>query len=91
MRPPANSIGLGIVAREMALELSEASFRPDIGAEHVPGQANKAADELSRLFQPGASGALPRGLLSHRRTPVAERRRSYFRSLVPPMAGGEAS
>ena len=54
MRPPAKSIGLGVVAREIALDLAEATFRPDIGTEHMAGIMNKTADVLSRRWEPGA-------------------------------------
>lgn len=43
---------LGTIAREMALDVSELSYSPDV-INHVPGIANKAADSLSRLYQPG--------------------------------------
>ena len=44
---------LGIIAREMALDIAEMSYSPDV-INHVPGISNKAADTLSRLYEPGA-------------------------------------
>ena len=43
----------GIIAREMALDIADAGYRPSI-AEHVPGDHNVIPDMLSRKFQPGA-------------------------------------
>ena len=42
---------MGIVARELALDIAQSSCSPD-DAVHIPGIANKAADVLSRLHQP---------------------------------------
>ena len=44
---------LGIIAREMALDVAELAYAPDV-INHVPGISNKTADILSRLYAPGA-------------------------------------
>mgnify|MGYP001029518906 CR=1 FL=1 len=46
--PPGN---LKAIAKEIALELSLAVFRPKT-ASHIPGIANTVADVLSRKFEP---------------------------------------
>ena len=48
---------MGIVAREMALDISMSAYAPD-DVKPVPGIANTAADIL-RLLQPGFNKALP--------------------------------
>ena len=42
---------IGIVAREMALDVADAIYQPLV-AEHVPGIANIVADYLSRMHGP---------------------------------------
>ena len=42
---------LGLLAREMALDISASSYTPDT-ASHIPGVSNKAADALSRRAAP---------------------------------------
>ena len=49
-RMKVSGVGMGIVGRELALTLAEASFRPQVCA-HLPGLSNKVADALSRQFQ----------------------------------------
>ena len=49
---------LGVVARELALDLSDASYSLDF-AQHVAGVTNGIADALSRKMQPGKSFSLP--------------------------------
>ena len=48
------SAALSTIARELALEVAEAAYRPML-AEHIPGVANVTADSLSRLHAPGGS------------------------------------
>ena len=52
---------LNIIARELALDLADACFVPDIVA-HSPGGAMGTADALSRKFQPGVVFQLPLAL-----------------------------
>ena len=56
LQPHSNS--LGVIARELALDIARSAFAPD-EAVHIPGVANKAADHLSRMFAPSAYTALP--------------------------------
>ena len=51
MQPPSHSKSLGILAREIALDMSEAVFEPHV-LSHVPGVANCIPDSLSRRFMP---------------------------------------
>ena len=53
-----HSAHLGLIAREMALDIASAAYAPDVVA-HIPGVANKAADLLSRRSEPGKVAALP--------------------------------
>ena len=56
MQPKSNS--LGVVARELALDLSQASYAIDV-AEHVSGLTNTIADVLSRKYQEDKTFVLP--------------------------------
>eukprot|EP00959_Pyramimonas_sp_CCMP1952_P397671 8332867-Pyramimonas_sp.AAC.1 len=53
-RPATRSGSLGLIAREVALDVASAVYGPDV-VEHVPGLANVAADTLSRRFAPDAA------------------------------------
>ena len=53
-----HSAQLGIIARELALDISSAAYAPDV-VEHLPGIANTAADALSRKSDPHKSYRLP--------------------------------
>ena len=44
---------LALIAREVALDIAESAYSPDIGS-HLPGDANTTADELSRRDDPRA-------------------------------------
>ena len=52
------SPALNVIARELALEVAEAAYRP-ILAEHIPGVANVTAAALSRMHMPGGKYMLP--------------------------------
>ena len=81
LRPPTDSPGLGLIAREMALDIGEAVYAPDI-SEHLPGVANIVADSLSRKFEVGVTNwTLPRFLLRVPESLVPCRDRSYYRTL----------
>ena len=45
---------LNVIAREMALDIGDSAYRPQV-ITHCPGIAIKAADALSRKFQPKSS------------------------------------
>ena len=82
LRPPAHSTSLGIISREMALDIAESAYSPDI-ATHVPGVANKGADVLSREFSPEKAADLPAYLRSAKRVEVPPRTKAFYRTLSP--------
>ena len=45
----ARTPALALIARELALDIGDATYRPDMVA-HLPGVSNVAADSLSRRF-----------------------------------------
>ena len=79
-----------LIAREFALDLGDASFKPDI-AEHIPGFANKCCDALSRLCDPTFDNDTPPLLANVRRVDLPPRERSWWRSVSPPQLRREAS
>lgn len=84
MRLKTSGHGPTTVARELALCLGDAEFRPDVVGTHIPGAANISADVLSRRWQPEKSWALPALLQDVPETIVARRDRSWWRTLAPP-------
>ena len=56
MQPKSKS--LGVVARELALDLADATYALDF-AQHVAGITNGIADSLSRKHQPGKHYTVP--------------------------------
>ena len=56
MQPKSKS--LGVVARELALDLACASYAVDF-VQHVAGVTNVTADVLSRRWQPGKTFEIP--------------------------------
>ena len=72
---------LGIIAREMALDIASASYSPDV-AVHIPGIANVIADCLSRLHAPDKK-CLPFSLRDIPERKVTDRNRSWWRALPP--------
>ena len=79
-----------LIAREFALDLGDASFKPDI-AEHIPGFANKCCDALSRLCDPTFDNDTPPLLANVQRVDLPPRERSWWRSVSPPQLRREAS
>ena len=71
---------LGIIARELALDISHAAFSPDL-VEHIPGISNKAADILSRRYQPGHNVSLPTYLELSAEQRVEYRPKTWWKSL----------
>jgi hypothetical protein len=51
LRPASASDGLGLIARELGLDIAGAIYTPDV-AVHIPGATIMLADELSRKIQP---------------------------------------
>ena len=81
-----HSANLGLVAREMALDIAAMSYSPDV-VSHIPGVANVAADALSRRLEPGKVAALPGYLVCNLEHHCEPRLRSWLRSrpaLPPP-------
>ena len=76
----ATGRGPSIIARELALDLADALYRPVV-AEHVPGVANVTADGLSRMAQ---DGTVPSGLTEATRVVVPERTTQWWRTLAAP-------
>ena len=76
-------LGLGLLAREMALDLAEGAYKPDIAAVHIGGVTNKLADLLSREAGPGGTGDRPLVLQQSSETVILPRSRSWYRTLKP--------
>ena len=74
-----------IIAREIALDIAESIYRPDL-ATHIPGTMNVAADQLSRITQPGHATHVPTILQAARRDAPPLRDASYYRALGAPSA-----
>ena len=74
-----HSARLGLVAREMALDIASAAYAPDI-VSHIPGVANKAADYLSRRLEPGMVAAMPVYLVRSLEHQCEPRPRKWWRS-----------
>ena len=72
------------IAREIALELGSAIYRPDC-VRHVPGITNKVPDYLSRcMAEPIASQPWPAALRTAQRVFPAPRDASWYLALRPP-------
>ena len=52
---------LGLIAREVALDISASTYSPD-EVQHIPGVTNTAADYLSRLYAPNKDAQQPNSL-----------------------------
>ena len=79
-RMQPHSEQMGIVAREMALDICQSSISPD-ECSHIPGLANKAADALSRVYAPSPQPPLPAYLGPELRHSCALRLRTWWRAL----------
>jgi hypothetical protein len=75
------SMGLNLIASELALDLGDASFAPDT-ISHTPGVANTLADVLSRTYQPGKTWELPASLRSVPETLPPQRGKQFWRTLL---------
>ena len=71
--------GMGIIARELALDVAEALYEPQVG-QHLPGTANVLADWLSRLDSKG-DAPLPEPLRHAVWRDVPHRSWSWWRTL----------
>jgi hypothetical protein len=74
----------GIIAREVALELSRCPW-PPMAAVHIPGLANGICDNLSRDASPAPCAELPPSLALATEVTPPRRDAQYFRTLKPPI------
>ena len=81
-----SSRAVNLIAREAALLIAAASFKPVV-AEHLPGITNVLADGLSRRWQPGKNWVLPAALQSAKAVSPPQRPRSWYRTLSSPSGG----
>ena len=88
MRPATGSRTLGIIARELALDVASCIYSPDV-AEHIPGIANVLPDALSRRFEPKKTWSPPPELAQAVEHVPPLRDRSYYRTLSLPSLGFE--
>ena len=73
------SVSLQVIARELALDLSQCSYAPDF-IEHVPGIANGIADALSRMAERNSDFQLPIMLSNARYDAPPVRNSSWWRT-----------
>ena len=73
------SFSLQVVARELALDLSQISYSPDF-VEHIPGVTNGIADALSRMAERGSDFQLPAFLSNARYDIAPERDKMWWRT-----------
>ena len=71
------------IAREFALDLGKAEYRPDL-VQHIPGIVNKVNDCLSRRFQPGQTFQLPPCLNKARPIRPVRRGEKWWKSIAAP-------
>ena len=79
-----SSASLNIVARELALDFGDCSFRPTV-VTHAPGISLKTVDTLSRKFQPKVEFKLPHHLDDVPEVHPPLRDKSYYHALFPPV------
>ena len=80
LRLKARGSGPALVAREVALDLADALYQPNV-VGHLPGIANTIADFLSRPDKWDAMD-LPVALAGARELQLPPRTRSWWRSLI---------
>ena len=75
--------GLRTIACELALDLAESSFEPDL-AVHTPGVCNDVADALSRYYDPARahSWQLPPALVNAKRCTPPCRDQRWWKTLA---------
>eukprot|EP00971_Amphidinium_carterae_P081355 1609444-Amphidinium_carterae.1 len=73
----SRSFKFNLIARELAMELAQGSFRPD-RLEHVPGLPNSLADAASRQFDP-VPASLPDALRRAEQVVAPARTAEYYR------------
>jgi len=81
MKPPSNSQSLGLISRELALDIVESVYSPDV-VSHLPGISNVGADVLSRKLAPSeTSWKLPAWLANVPEARAPVRNLSFYRTL----------
>ena len=75
MQPRSKS--LGVVARELALDIASATYSPDF-VQHIQGVSNSVADSLSRKFQADKTYTLPSILRYSKEIEMTARPRSWW-------------
>ncbi len=81
-----HSVQLGLLARELALDIADGAFAPEIVA-HLPGIANATADSLSRLLDPLKKAVVPQYLSGIAPTSCPPRCASWYKSRPASVAG----
>ena len=76
-----HSATLGVIARELALDIADAIYEPQM-ASHVPGVANVAADALSRKHQPDVVFTLPSVLAGSTEVHPPDRDHQWWRTIA---------
>ena len=76
-----SSQAMNKIARELALDLGDASFRPDM-VVHTPGVASSMADSLSRKFCPGVDFSVPQALLKAVEHHLHPREESWWKTVT---------
>jgi len=72
---------MGLIAREVALDVAEAHYLPQV-VSHLPGVSNVLADALSRLESPDPAKVLPKCLETVNQAICPPRDRKYYRTLT---------
>ena len=80
------SPSLGVIARELALDISRAIYEASV-ASHIAGVANVTSDMLSCTFQPGHQFELPAACSTAQEMFPPTRDRNWWRSLTLPTFG----
>ena len=75
----ASGYGVGLISREMALDIGEAHYSPQVAA-HLPGQANLLADFIYRDVDHTACD-LPPPLRDAVQVPMSARSLGWWRTL----------
>ena len=87
MASTLNIIASALIARELAMLLSESASMPKF-FHHLPGVMNGFADSLSRLDEPRARHVIPAALKGERRVHLAQRSRAFYTTLAHTSQGG---
>ena len=82
LRLKGSSPALNRVAREVAIDLGNAAYRPDV-LTHTPGVASTTADALSRRFDPDFAYKPPHALSGACEVQPVARNKAYWLTLEP--------